>query len=1299
MKRSLRFAKFGAAIVIAAGLFAMPRCTKLMADPPSRNAGPLSIDQQKSLRDRVALKARLSKIMRQVMRQVEPNKELLEEAEKLASLIVDIDKKVPGDEDVRLAQSLTEWALVLQMRERFSTAASKHEEALKVLVAFFDVREPEHWRVVDAQYAVKLARRVSNFDDSKMRGFREQDKLGVEIEIARAEEKNADGVKLALKRRDMIETLLGADDRQWANATRTLAIMLQLSKDYENAEKHFRIARTRQRQLLGANHPHYQTTCTDLALLLRERGRLKVEDNDFAGALRAQQEEVDIFVEIFGDNDHVVKDGKRLVALTKLKSDWSPEQRTQYRELDKKYRSIQQLFREHRYLEAAPIVEKLAEETKLLLPASHYDHCLVRSLIAHIAHVQGDLSVAKREFEELIATHSSLLGDHPNTAVAHMNLAEVELDLGNLNVSLRLFRDAERIWKQIRDKPPEQYLQFLTNFAALLKRLGDVREATELFQEAERVFSTTESKYVELYITVRINRAALLEDRGLYHDADELLREVELECEADLPRLQFSYWTVLHNRAALQVNLGKVADNAGEFDAAQRAYQLGEALARKVLKLGEGVRNNARQSTLNSLETLAILLQFQGNHREAGQIFANLEQTYGQRIPAQTLMNIAAFHQGRGAVAAALPYARAGIDMTQRALVVHAGGLSERQRLSLRYRFRDHLNGYLSVALDNNVSEEETYRHVLLWKGAVNAWQAEERILRNHPAAIDFDWVALRNARFRYAHHANNPPVPSQQATWNAELNRLRKEKESREAALSQLSRDASIAAYLERNVAYRNVSPNEIANCLPKGVVLVDFFEYVHFSPPKNRGRHQQERRLIAFVSKSGERVRCIHFGSSISITELVTDWRRALRDRYEAKVKDETRIELAERELKEIPRQLANRIWSQKLKDLVDGSTTIIVSPDGSLCHFPFAVLPGAAPSTYLLDDFAIGYVASGRHALEIFSRKNGPAGKGYLGIGGIDYGTSLPGADTRAQLRPLEESQVEIAENAVKYKQRFPEQGEPTLLTGKDVDKPRVIKVLEGGPDHVQWAGHGFYNRPLRATLDRDPYLCNMLPLAGANQVGVWYNSSQAPEAALTAEDVRAMNLWRTRCVVLSACESGLGDILPNEGVLGLQRAFHQAGVATVVASYWQVHGDVTRNLMDQFCKRLWADKTQLGVLRAMREAQLEIKKSKFGGTEHPYYWASFSVSGAFGDLEPPLSNKAKSSSDNRPKTQSNSDNRPKTKSHDLMNRSTPTATEHAASNPNHSGEWPDWLGYLFVAVAVLFAVAAIVVRMRR
>ncbi len=113
------------------------------------------------------------------------------------------------------------------------------------------------------------------------------------------------------------------------------------------------------------------------------------------------------------------------------------------------------------------------------------------------------------------------------------------------------------------------------------------------------------------------------------------------------------------------------------------------------------------------------------------------------------------------------------------------------------------------------------------------------------------------------------------------------------------------------------------------------------------------------------------------------------------------------------------------------------------------------------------------------------------------------------------------------------------------------------------------------------------------------------SEVEDGILTAYEISQMDLSNTELVVLSACETGLGDIKGNEGVYGLQRAFKIAGVKNIIMSLWQVPDYHTKELMIRFYKN-WLEE-KMDISAALLAAQNSLRAEGF----EPFYWAGFVV----------------------------------------------------------------------------------------
>jgi len=142
-------------------------------------------------------------------------------------------------------------------------------------------------------------------------------------------------------------------------------------------------------------------------------------------------------------------------------------------------------------------------------------------------------------------------------------------------------------------------------------------------------------------------------------------------------------------------------------------------------------------------------------------------------------------------------------------------------------------------------------------------------------------------------------------------------------------------------------------------------------------------------------------------------------------------------------------------------------------------------------------------------------------------------------------------------------------------------------------------------------------NPMSLSGVVLAGVNlpHDALDPEDGILTAEEVAALDLRGTELVVLSACDTGAGELSSGEGVLGLRRAFSAAGAETMVMSLWAIPDEATRALMDDFYSAYLHKRKPKSAGESLRAAQLEMlrtRRAKFGEAR-PQDWAAFIVSG--------------------------------------------------------------------------------------
>ncbi len=388
---------------------------------------------------------------------------------------------------------------------------------------------------------------------------------------------------------------------------------------------------------------------------------------------------------------------------------------------------------------------------------------------------------------------------------------------------------------------------------------------------------------------------------------------------------------------------------------------------------------------------------------------------------------------------------------------------------------------------------------------------------------------------------------------------------------------------------------------------------------------RSQDEHAYAAFVLRPHEtRPALIALGDAGRIEAQVT---RALAS---------ARARGTERDWRASALGLRQSIWDP-VAAFLGAVDEVVLVPDGALCVVPFAALP-TVPGRYLVDDGPLfSWIGAERDLLEppSDSTRSTRANAGLLALGGADFG--LVSAPEVARFTPLESSRAEAQAIADAWRERHAD--EPVeLLTGAEATQSSLARAAIG-KRVIHLATHGFAAgapaAPGRAASDAsasrrertrggslvgqsapaptgllrslsgDPLLSAGLVFAGANL----HVDRSGGDGILTAEEALDLDLGGVELVVLSACESGLGELLPLEGLFGMPRALRLAGARTVVQSLWPVVDQTTLEWMKAFyaAQPERPEHTAFAVRAAMR-ARLAVLRAS-GTDTHPFEWGAF------------------------------------------------------------------------------------------
>lgn len=550
------------------------------------------------------------------------------------------------------------------------------------------------------------------------------------------------------------------------------------------------------------------------------------------------------------------------------------------------------------------------------------------------------------------------------------------------------------------------------------------------------------------------------------------------------------------------------------------------------------------------------------------------------------------------------------IENGDRILKEIAGMSFERHNLTMLDKLMSDLHLTLSVTAMTNGQDAETRRlaltSLLRRKGLVLEVVAARRAAMRTLAAKDPGLAErikqLAEIEAELATLERLPPAPTEKEAHAKRISELVNSSDHRQVAIAlHLPPGGGAADAIKTSNA---VTTEAVQAALPKDGALV---EIVRYKPANGKATSEltrwKEPHYAAFVLKQKGESIFVDLGDAATIETLINDFRTAL-----SKQEDD---------VQKRARKLDARIMEPLRKHLGDVQR-LWIAPDRALHTVPFEALVDES-NHYLVERFGITYIGTGR---ELTRPKTTGKTEGTPFIlanptfAKTSSTSEAPGGGTRSvdfrkvHFDPLPGTAAE-AEGIHKA---LPE---AKVVTGEAATREALLSLTKPSILHI--ATHGFYlaqdkrtqdgagNRGLELDATRgvpegsgaaDPLLRSGLALAGAD----------GGSGILSALELASIDLSGTKLAVLSACETGLGDLMSGEGVFGLRRALVIAGAETQVVSLWQVDDEATRTMMVEYYTKLRAGAGRSEAMRATR-----LKMMQQSQTTHPFFWASFLVSG--------------------------------------------------------------------------------------
>ena len=1021
-------------------------------------------------------------------------------------------------------------------------------------------------------------------------------KLNAEIKQLQQAQKYDQALLVAQRLVEQSEKIFGADHLLVADSLNTLAGFYFRKGDYAQAELLVQRSLAIREKALGPDH-------LDIAASLNNLANLSYRKGDYPRAELLHQRALAIREKALGpDHPSVARSLNDLASLYLDKGD---------------------------YPRAEPLYQRsLAIREKRRGP-DHPDTAESLNNLALLYVNKGDYAQAELLYQRSLAIWEKALGpDHPEVASNLINLANLYQEKGDYARAEPLYQRALAIREKILGPDHPDVANSLNNLAGLYWNKGDYPRAEPLFKRSvairEKALGPDHPD-----VTRSLNRlATLYYDKGDFVQAEPLYQRAltirEKALGPDHPETAES----LHNLATLYQSKG---------DAAQA-----EPLYRRALAICEKVLGPDHPEVASNLSNLANLYQDKGNSAQAETFFkralAIYEKGLGPDHPsvALSLSNLARLYQANRETAQAIACQTRSNDTTERDLMRNLAAGSEQQKA-------------LYLKKTAGLTDPSTSLHVQEAPQNQAALQAALTvILRRKGRSLDAMTGAIETLRQRqtpetqkllddYAVLVGQLSVATLRGPGTrkpeehlAYLKELEQQKEQLEAKISTKS--------AEFKAQVTPITLDNVQHQIPSQASLV---EYAAYRPYDAKTRQFGNPRYVAYVVKSGSGFRVpgsgsgqesrssiqnqvspagtrnpepgtlafVDLGEAEPIDKAVSALRQVLKNPSN-KLKTEVQ-----------PRSLAlYKLVVKPIEALVGKNSHLLISPDGALNLIPFSALMDER-GQFLVEKYTLTYLTSGRDLLRLSVKL--PSEEPPLVLADPEYALGTGPVVAGQTLKPL----VSLPATAKEGQEIQKLVGDARLVVKTEATENAIKAVRRPSLLHVATHGYFLTDTPRETPIDpirslseksvinadqlriENPLLRSWLFFAGANQGG-----SEDNDGIMTALEAAQLNLWGTKLVTLSACETGIGEAKTGDGVYGLRRALVLAGSEAQLMSLWSVSDQATRKLMVDYYTRLKAGE---GRSEALRNVQLEMLKDP--RRQHPFYWASFIQSGEWANLD--------------------------------------------------------------------------------
>jgi CHAT domain-containing protein len=782
----------------------------------------------------------------------------------------------------------------------------------------------------------------------------------------------------------------------------------------------------------------------------------------------------------------------------------------------------------------------------------------------------GRYTTAEGYIVEALDIRRNKFGEsHPAVASSLNNYGVLDFNLARYNEAEKNLGDAIGLLKANNLQGTMSYAILLNNHAMLFQTIGRFPEAEASLKEACQIAETIKSKNAKANNNVKFwsNLALLYQQTGKYAEAEKIYLGME-----KLGKNSPVYASMLVNQAGLYLVMGK-EDKV-------------EELLKKAMGIYKSNFGEASPAYARAISDLGNFYRYKERYAEADvQLLKALEIreiTFGKQHPVyvQSQEDIAILHWKQKNYSKAYMDFREVMDKSLDFIYKYFPPMSEAEKTKyldvLTPRFQRFYNFCTEAQLENPAVTQDFYDFQIATKALLlnSTNKVKSAIFGSKDPLLIKDYVTWLDQKETLARLYSYSK--EELKTQNINLDSIVRAANAMEKKLSERSTDFS-SGYSSQKITYKDIQKVMAENEAILEIIRVQTFTQ----------KFTDEARYVALIlTKTAERPK---FALLDNGKQIETRYAKYYRNMIQQRQPDEHSYE---------------QYWA-KIEPELGAKKVIYISPDGVYNQINLNTLkkPGGE---FVVNRYDLVIVGNSKDIINIKTRK-GHVSKKTAGLVGFpDYGGT--------ELAPLPGTKVEI-ESLAKILKASGYQ--LTQFAQKNASEANLKTIKTPAILHI--ATHGYFLKDVESNesvfgvnmenANDNPLLRSGLMLAGASGT---ISGTRAPNlqsndnGILTAYEAMNLPLDGTDLVVLSACETGLGDVKSGEGVYGLQRAFLVAGADALIMSLWKVDDEATQLLMTNF----YSNWVKLGnKQKAFKQAQLQLL-TKY---KDPYFWGAFVMMG--------------------------------------------------------------------------------------